>query len=217
MPVEHLESPTGPYELYTISGAPRPWRVALALVAKGLPFTLHVLEGSRKEQKEPRFLALNPRGRTPVLVNGDFVLTESLAIIAHLDRVHPEPPLFPDPARVWEQVLTLDHDLREASNPIHGAAFQNAELPSDAGPKLLAELRRLEARLATAPFLCGDRMTAADCVAFPEVRLSLRAAERAPELMRRLELAPLPDLLRRWVDRIEALPGYERTFPAHWR
>jgi len=205
------------YELYTISGAPRPWRVALALVAKGLTFTSHALEASRKEHKEPRFLALNPRGRTPVLVDGDFVLTESLAIIAHLDRTHPEPPLFPDPARVWEQVLTLDHDLREAANPIHQAAFRNTELPNEAGPKLLAELRRLEARLASAPFLCGDRLTAADCVAFPEVRLTQRAAERAPELMRRLELTVLPDPLRRWVDRIEALPGYERTFPTHWR
>lgn len=213
MPSEHVST----YELYTISGAPRPWRVALALVVKGLPFTPHILEGSRKEQKEPPFLAINPRGRTPVLVQGDFVLTESLAIIAHLDRIHPEPPLFPDPARVWELALALDHHLRDAANPVHVAAFKNTELPADAGATLRAELRLLEARLASSPFLCGDRITAADCVAFPEVRLTQRAAERAPELMRRIELERLPDSLRRWVDRIEALPGYERTFPTHWR
>ena len=205
------------YELYTISGAPRPWRVALALVAKRLPFTMRVLEGSRKEQKAPAFLALNPRGRTPVLVRGEFVLTESLAIIAHLEHAHPEPSLFPDPARVWEQVMSYEHDLRDAANPVHQAAFRNTELPPGAGATFLAELRRLEARLTSAPFLCGDRITAADCVAFPEVRLTLRAAERAPELMRQIELAPLADPLRRWVDRIEALPGYDQTFPAHWR
>jgi glutathione S-transferase len=205
------------YELYTISGAPRPWRVALALVAKGLPFTARVLEGSRKEHKAPAFLALNPRGRTPVLVRDDFVLTESLAIIAYLDKAHPEPALFPDPARVWEEVMTLDHDLRDAANPVHRAAFLGTELDNEAGPRLLAELRRLEQRLARSPFLCGGRITAADCVAFPEVRLTLRAAERAPELMRRLELAPLSEPLRNWVARIEALPGYERTYPPHWR
>lgn len=205
------------YELYTISGTPRPWRVALALVAKRLPFTMRVLEASRKEQKAPAFLALNPRGRTPVLVRGDFVLTESLAILAYLEHAHPEPPLFPDPARVWEQVASLDHDLREAAGPVLRASFQNTELAPDAAARFLAELRRLEARLTSAPFLCGDRITAADCVAFPEVRLTLRATERAPELMRQMEVAPLADPLRRWVDRIEALPGYDQTFPAHWR
>jgi glutathione S-transferase len=219
------EASTQPYELYTISGAPRPWRVALALVAKRLPFTPRILEGSQNQQKSPGFLALNPRGRTPVLTRGDFVLTESLAILAYLEQAHPEPSLFsPDPARIWEHVMTLDHDLREAAGAVTGPVFKGADTSTDAirdgARRLLAELRRLDDRLASQPFLCGATITAADCVAFPDVRLTLRASERAPDVMSRLGIHPIADTaprVRRWIDRVEALPGYEQTFPAHWR
>lgn len=212
--------------LYTISGAPRPWRVALALAAKGLAFEARVLDASRAEHKAAAFLALNPRGRTPVLVDGDFVLSESLAILAYLERAYPEPPLFGrttvEAARIWEQTANVDHDLREAASAINGPVFKGsgAEALRDAAPRLVAELRKLDQRLGEAAFLCGDRISAADCVAFPEVRLTLRAAERAPAVMRELGLHPLVETaphLRRWIDRIEAMPGYEQTYPAHWR
>ncbi|MFZ5896017.1 MAG: glutathione S-transferase family protein [Myxococcota bacterium] len=216
------------YELYTISGAPRPWRVALALVAKGLSFQPRILDASRKEQKEPGFLALNDRGRTPVLVRDQFVLTESVAILAYLERAHPEPPLFGtsivETARVWEQLMSADYDLHPASSAVVGPIFKGATEPTEslleAARKLLNELQRLDARLAESAFLCGERITAADCVAFPEVRLTQRASERAGELMGRLGLHPLAETVphvRRWLDRIEALPGYQRTFPVHWR
>ena len=218
-----------PYELYAISGAPRPWRVLLGLVAKNLDFELKTLEASKQEQKAQAFLALNPRGRTPVLKNDDFVLCESLAILAYLDRQHPNPPLFgattEEHARIWEQVMAADHYLREACGALVGPLFRGeADDTSEALRKSAAtvrdELRRLEQRLAASRFLCGEQMSAADCVCFPEVRLVLRAIERAPEITRRLELAPFDEAhprLARWVARIEALPGYPRTFPAHWR
>jgi len=220
--------PTETYDLYTISGAPRPWRALLALVAKGVPFTPRVLEASKQEQKAPGFLSLNPRGRTPVLVGGGTVITESLAIITYLDRVHPSPPLFgttPDEAaRIFEQVSVAEHDLRDAANAVIGPVFKGDDGTSqpvrDAATKLLAELVRLDERLASGPFLCGDRISAADCFVFPEVRLTLRAGERAPQVMRTLGLAPLAEIaprLRAWVDRIEGLPGYEKAHPPHWR
>ena len=217
-----------PYDLYTISGAPRPWRALLALVAKGVPFTPRVLEASKKEHKAPGFLALNPRGRTPVLVRGDAVVTESLAIIAYLDRVHPSPPLFgttpEEAARIFEQVSVAEHDVRDAANEVVGPVLKGddgtSEPVREAARKLLAELCRLEERLASGPYICGDRISAADCFVFPEVRLTLRAAERAPQVMRQLGLAPLAEVtprLRAWIDRIEGLPGYEKAHPPHWR
>ncbi|HKO48594.1 MAG TPA: hypothetical protein VJV79_12770 [Polyangiaceae bacterium] len=54
---------------------------------------------------------------------------------------------------------------------------------------------------------------------FPEVRLTLRSSARFPDLTARLGLHPMAEgfpRLRRWVDRIESLPGYDQTFPAHW-
>ena len=216
------------YELYTIAGAPRPWRAMLGLIAKGIPFTPRVLEASSKQHKAPAFLALNPRGRVPVLVQGDFVLSESLAILAYLDRVQPEPSLFGRTAeqigRVWEQVMVADHHLREATQAVVGPMLGvrdpvSEEVLTQAGAKLKDELARIETRLERGAFLCGDAISAADCVAFPEVRLTLRTGERFPEVTARLGLHPLSDIfprVARWIARIEALPGYDQTFPAHW-
>jgi glutathione S-transferase len=217
------------YELYTIAGAPRPWRTLLGLVAKGLPFTARVLEASSKQHKAPAFLALNPRGRVPVLVSGNLVLSESLAILAFLEREHPEPPLFgrtPEQCgKIWEQVMAADHYLREAVQavvaPLLGVreALTEAAL-TQAAVSMRDELARLETRLERDAFLCGDAISAADCVAFPEVRLTLRATARFPEVTARLGLHPFASTfprLSRWIDRIEALPGYEQTFPSHWK
>lgn len=217
------------YLLYTIAGAPRPWRAMLGLVAKGLPFTPHVLEASSKQHKAPTFLALNPRGRVPVLVRDDFVLSESLAILAYLERTHPEPPLFgrtpEEGSKIWEQVMAADHYLREATQAVVGPLLGLREALSEAalnqaGAHLRDELARLELRLEQAPYLCGAAISAADCVAFPDVRLILRTSVRFPDVTARLGLHPLADCfprLRHWIDRVESLPGYAQTFPAHWK
>jgi glutathione S-transferase len=216
------------YEIYTISGAPRPWRVTLGFVAKGVDFTLHVLDASKKEHKASSFLALNPRGRVPVLRAGDFVLTESLAILSYLERAHPEPPLFGrsprEHARIWQLASEGAHDLNDASSAFLRLIFAgqddaNEEVKRSAA-LLRPELERLDKLLGESPFLGQDRPGAADCVCFPHVRLLLRASQRYPETMRRLALHPLTNdyaRLAAWVERVEAMPGYEKTFPAHWR
>jgi hypothetical protein len=50
--------------------------------------------------------------------------------------------------------------------------------------------------------------------------LVVRATERFPEILRRLELHPFVEMYPRtlqWVERIEGVPGYQKSFPAHWR
>jgi glutathione S-transferase len=215
------------YEIYTISGAPRPWRVTLGFVAKGIDFTLRVLESSKKEHKSPSFLALNPRGRVPVLRSGDFILTESLAILSYLERAHPEPALFgtspQEHARIWRLVSEGVHDLNDSSaallRPIFSGEDEKSEGVKKGAASLRPELKRLEELVGESRFLDSDRVTAADCVCFPPVRLLLRASERYPDTMRRLELdlAAAYPRLAAWVERVEALPGYEKTFPSHWR
>ena len=89
-------------EVYWGSGSPFAWRVLLALEHKRLPYVSHLLQFSKQEHKSPQMLALNPRGRVPVLKDGDYVCFESLAILYYLDRKYPEPPIFgrtPEEAR----------------------------------------------------------------------------------------------------------------------
>jgi GST-like protein len=73
-------------DLYT-AATPNGHKVSIALEELALPYTLKVLELSRLEQKEPAFLAINPNGRIPAIVDrdaDDFAVFESGAILIYL-------------------------------------------------------------------------------------------------------------------------------------
>ena len=74
--------------LYYGSGSPYAWRVQLALEAKGLSYDRKVLSFSAGDTRKPEFVALNPRHRVPTIVDGDFVLYESNAIVEYLDEAY---------------------------------------------------------------------------------------------------------------------------------
>jgi glutathione S-transferase len=212
-------------ELYWMSGSPYAWRAMLALEVKGVPYDSRLLEWSKGELKTPAFLALNPRARVPVLRHGATVVRESLAIIAYLDRRFPDPPLLgttpEETARVWQATLECVHYLDTAQEHLLGPIFFGEADPrwGEQREVMHRELALLEAALAGSGWLATPRLSAADIAVYPILRLLLRGAERAkPE--HDLGLRPLdakyPNLAR-WMGRIEALPGYDRTFPPHWR
>src|SRR5437870_10444709 len=95
-------------EVYWASGSPFAWRVLLTLEAKRLSYQSKLLTFSKGEHKSPEYLAMNPRGKVPTLKDGDFVLYESLAIMAYLDREYPERPIFGSSSRetgiIWRLV-----------------------------------------------------------------------------------------------------------------
>jgi GSH-dependent disulfide-bond oxidoreductase len=73
-------------DLYT-AATPNGHKVSIALEELGLPYTLHALELSKSEQKEPWFLAINPNGRIPAIVDraaDNFAVFESGAILIYL-------------------------------------------------------------------------------------------------------------------------------------
>ena len=81
-------------EVHWASGSPFSWRVLLTLEVKQLPYQSRLLTFSKREHKSPEYLALNPRGKVPTLKDGDFILHESLAIMAYLDSAYPARPIF---------------------------------------------------------------------------------------------------------------------------
>jgi glutathione S-transferase len=215
-------------ELFWLSGSPFAWRVMLALEAKGLPYQSRKLERSKGETKSPEFLAINPRGQVPVLRDGDVTVRESIAILAYLDRRYPEPPLFggtPEAAaaiwqEVMEAVLFLDRFDDFILPLFFGEAAAREAQVRAAIPGIQAELARLEKTLGARPWLVGSTLSAADISAYPMVRSLLRAAEK-PDAGRFeqsfLHLRESHPAVGAWMARIEALPGYDRTFPPHWR
>jgi glutathione S-transferase len=83
-----------------------------------------------------------------------------------------------------------------------------------------SEARSIEARLAAADWVVGESISAADIVIFPSLQILLRALSRpeARDLSSRfLPLDVNYPALSRWIARVEALPGYEKTYPPHWR
>ncbi len=59
-----------------------------------MPWRGHLLSTDLQEHKSPQMLAMNPRGRLPVLRDGDYVVFESLAVLYYLEQKYPSPPLF---------------------------------------------------------------------------------------------------------------------------
>src|SRR5450755_3713796 len=95
-------------EIFWGSGSGFSWRVLLALELKRLPYESHLLQFSKGDHKAPSYLAMNPRGRVPTLRDGDYIVYESVACLAYLDRKYPTTPLFgatpEDTGRIWRAV-----------------------------------------------------------------------------------------------------------------
>lgn len=73
-------------DLYT-AATPNGHKISIALEELGLPYTLHALDLSKNEQKHPEYLAINPNGRIPAIIDRDennFVVFESGAILIYL-------------------------------------------------------------------------------------------------------------------------------------
>ena len=216
-------------DLYWASGSAYSWRVMLALEHKRLPYVSHELQFSRQEQKSPQMMAMNQRGRVPVLKDGDYVVFESVAVLHYLDRKYPAPPIFgrsPEEAAVIVRVIeefqayTEEHLMGIVRTLWGGEPKLGREALTDAMLVVAREARTIEMRLAKGDWIVGDHYSAIDMVIFPAIQLLRRALGRpeAADLARRfLPLEVNYPALGRWLARIEALPGYDRTFPPHWR
>jgi glutathione S-transferase len=215
--------------LYWASGSPFSWRVLLALAHKQLPYDSQQLHFDKQEHQSPQMLKMNPRGRVPVLKDNDYVVFESVAILYYLDQKYPQIPIFglsPEEAGVIMRVICEFQAYAEpALQKIVAAVFSDQvsddiEELTDAMHVVGREARTIEGRLSKEKWIVGENYTALDMVIFPWIQLLRRAMNRpvAAELGARfLPMERNYPALARWISRIEALPGYEQTYPPHWR
>ncbi len=212
-----------PITFFYGSGSPPAWRVWLALEYKGLAYDLRVLSFDAGDNRQAHFLKVNPRGRVPAIVDGDFALYEANAIVEYLEEQYPATRrLFPgttrDRARVRRWISEVDDDCVRTIHDL-GAAVSAAKKRGDgaglaaARQAVMKELA-LVAGLMRGEYLAGSGPTAADFALYPSLALLARYDLRDTELGL---VAACPQRLRDWMARIEALPFFAATVPPHWK
>lgn len=168
-----------------------------------------------QDHKKPAYLQINPNGEIPTLVDGEYTLWESNAILTYAADSSGPSSAYPQDPKIradiyrwclWESSKWYPgcyvYLVENVIKPLTGSEPDHDALEAHA-PRFhhLAEI--LEARLHGDPWLCGKNVTLADI------------AVAAPMHLHRHQKLPLQDYssLRRWMDRIEALSCWKRSDP----
>ena len=201
-------------KLYGFPPSPNTWKVRAVAAHLRVPLELEFIDLTKP--RTPDYLAINPTGRTPTLVDGDFTLSESNAIMQYLaSRTFNS--LWPDDVRTRVDIVRwqswqLAHWSADACLPLIFQRlvkkFLNLGAPDEAVVAKATECfnreaRMLDAHLAKQPYLVGDAVTLADF----GVAASLFYAKEGE-----LPLASYPHI-QDWFGRVSALPAWRDTAP----
>ncbi|WP_439573769.1 glutathione S-transferase family protein [Phreatobacter sp.] len=181
----------------------------------GSPVTYIAVDLGAGGHKAPDFLAMNPNGKVPVLVDGDLVLWESDAIMMHL-AARAGSPLWPAAADRQVEVMRWLSWAAHEFNPKTGTLYFEHVIrpyfglgPVDAAAEASAikacrrHLGLLDSHLGDRAYLLGPDLTIADF----SVAVTLPWAEKA-----RIPVTDFP-AVSRWHDRLMQLDAWRDPFP----
>jgi glutathione S-transferase len=201
-------------KLYLNRTSPNTRRVLLTAAVLELQLEETPLDFAKGQHKSPEYLALNPNGAIPTLVDGDFVLTESRAIMQYLASKKPDSGLLPRDERAradvtrW-QFWDSSHFSPQLGNiafekfikPMIGMGAPDASKVEDA----LTNFRRfaavLNARLQGKQYVVGDSLTLADLT----LACSLMYAKQTE-----VPLVEFPNV-QTWFSRMSELEAWKKT------
>lgn len=150
-------------------------RAVWTLRELGVEFEFIQVNLAKGEHRTTEFLAINPAGKVPVLVDGDLVLTESVAIVLYLADKYPAKGLLPTTlesrAEAQRWLLFTATELEQPLWRIarHTALYPKEKRLPDEVPLAREDFQSMaavmEAHLRDRQFLVGDRVSVADFVA----------------------------------------------------
>jgi len=204
-------------KLYMTPMSPNVRRVRLTAAVLGLQLEEKVLDFAKGEHKSPEYVAINPNGAVPTLVEGNFVLTESRAIMQYLASKKPESGLLPRDEQARADVTRWQFwDSSHFSPQLGTLAFQRVlkqlygmgEPDARKVDEALTNFRRFAAvlnkRLEGKQYVVGESLTLADLTLAP----SLMYAKQSE-----VPVAEFPNV-DTWFSRMSDLGAWKQTSPA---
>lgn len=162
-------------DFYT-AATPNGYKVAIMLEECGLEYMPHFIDMAAQEQKAPEFLAINPNGRIPAIVDDDFAVFESGAILIWLAEKTGK--FLPTDAKARSTVIQWVMWQMGGLGPMMGQLNVFKRYFPEHIPAAIDRYEResyrlfgvMESRLATSAYLGGDDYTIADMAAWPWIR-----------------------------------------------
>ncbi len=206
-------------KLYSYWRSSTSYRARIALNLKGLEYDYVPVSMLKDggEHKKPDYLALNPQGLVPYLIDGDVRIGQSPAILEYLEERYPDPALLPREvslrARVREMMNIPCCDIHPIDNLRVLKYLQGEFGVSDAQKNAwyvhwielgFAAIEKLLERAGfSGPYCFGDQVTFADICLVPQAYNARRFG---------VELDPWPRLAA-VVAACNALPAFEKAAP----
>lgn len=165
-------------ELYT-AATPNGQKISIALEEMGLEYNVHHLDFNQADQKKPDFLAINPNGRIPAIIdrdNDDFVVFESGAILMYLAEKTGQ--FIPADPKKYSQVIQWLMFQMSGVGPMMGQAnvfyrYFPTKIPA-AIERYQKEARRLlevlDTQLSKNSYIAGSEYSIADIATWPWAR-----------------------------------------------
>ncbi|RMF20288.1 MAG: glutathione S-transferase family protein [Deltaproteobacteria bacterium] len=161
-------------KVYGVGASPYVRKVRAALLEKNVPYELKIVfPGDSSEE----YRAISPLGKIPALADGDFTVPDSSVICAYIEKIHPEPALYPaDPKELaralWfeeygdtalAEVLTLGVFFQKVARVLLRGEQPDMDVVNEAVNERAPGLfDYLQGQLGDRDFLVGDSLTIAD-------------------------------------------------------
>ena len=178
----------------------------IALEEAGAAYEAVKVDLRQSEQRQPEYLAFNPKGRVPALVTDRGVLTETPAILAYVAQAHPQAGLLPTDPWDLAQAEAFNSYLASTVHVAHAHRMRGSRWATEESsfedmrrkvPQTMAECFALiETEMLTGPWVLGERFSTSDLYLFTIARwLSGHAIDvgdypKVAALVRRLEQQP---------------------------
>jgi glutathione S-transferase len=148
----------------------------LALAEAGAEFEVAVMSTKTGDQRTPEYLALNPKGRVPLLITDQGALTENVAILAWVAQAYPEANLAPTDPWGFAQAQAFNSYLASTVHVAHAHKHRGyrwatepssfADLTAKVAENEIACFQLIEETMLKGPYVLGDQFSICDAYLF---------------------------------------------------